>query len=104
MRTTPLSRTHLFGRIAAAALGGYAFCGGFIALGLALLYGAGLSFHDAEHLASIVGLLLFLGVFCWAFAARSLPKVWVILAGGSVLMSGGAALVQRALLAAAGGL
>ncbi|MDC8773462.1 iron uptake protein [Roseateles albus] len=104
MRTTPLSRTHLFGRIAAAALGGYAFCWGFIALGLALLYGAGLGFHDAEHIASMLGLLLFLGVFCWAFAARSLEQVWVILAGGGVLMSGGAALVQRSLVAAAGGL
>lgn len=104
MHKPSFSRAHLFGRLAAGVLGAYAFCWGFIALGLALLYGAGLSFHDAEHLASIVGLLLFLGVFCWAFAARSLARVWVTLAGGGILMSGGAALAQRALLAAAGGL
>jgi hypothetical protein len=104
MSTLSLSRPHLLGRIAAAVLGGYAFCWGFIALGLALLYGAGMSFHDAEHLASMLGLLLFLLVFCWAFAARSLARVWLLLAGGGVLMSGGAALVQRALVAAAGGI
>lgn len=103
MSTLSLSRSHLLGRIAAAVLGGYAFCWGFIALGLALMYGAGMSFHDAEHLSSIIGLLLFLVVFCWAFAARSLTKVWVWLAGGAALMSGGAELVQRALVTAAGG-
>ena len=103
MSTPSLSRSHLLGRITAAVLGGYAFCWGFIALGLALMYAAGMPFHDSEHLSAILGVLLFLVVFCWAFAARSLPRVWLLLAGGGALMTGGAELVKRAILAAAGG-
>lgn len=97
------SRAHLLARIAAAVLGGYVFCWGFIALAMASLYAAGLSFHDAEHLASILGLLLFLAAFLWAFAARSLLRVWIVLVGGGALMAGLAHAVQRALLAASGG-
>lgn len=103
MSTPSSSRSHLLGRIAAAVLGGYAFSWGFIALGLAAMYAAGLSFHDAEHLSAIVGMLLFLVVFCWAFVARSLPRVWLLLAGGGALMAGGAEFIKRALVAAAGG-
>lgn len=97
------SRAHLLARIATAVLGGYAFCWGFIALAMALLYAADLSFHDAEHLASMLGLLLFLAVFLWAFAARSLLRVGLVLFGGGALMAGLAQVLQRALLAAAGG-
>jgi CHASE1-domain containing sensor protein len=42
--------------------------------------------------------LVFLGVFLWAFSARSLARVWLVLAGGGALMTGAAWLVQRALL------
>ena len=58
-------------RIAAGVLGGYAFTWGFI---------------------------VFLVVFLWAFAARSVLRVWGVLAGGGALMAGAAWLVQRALL------
>ena len=37
-------------RIAAAVFGGYAFTWGFIALGVVLMFAAGMEFHDAEHL------------------------------------------------------
>ena len=88
----------LLSRIAAAVLGGYAFCWGSVALGLAGFYAAGLPFHDAEHLASILGLLLYLAVFCWAFAARRVGRVWALLLGGGALMAGSAALIQRAMV------
>lgn len=91
-------------RIAAAVLGGYAFCWGFIALGMAAMYAAGMSFHDAEHLAAMLGLLLYLTVFCWSFVDRSLLRVWLVLAGGGLLMTGAAELLKRSLVAAAGGL
>jgi hypothetical protein len=96
--TTSLTRLQLSSRIAAAILGSYAFCWGFIAISMALLFAAGMSFHDAEHLCSILAMLIYLGLFCWAFAARSLPRVWVVLAGGGALMAGAATLVQRALV------
>ena len=85
-------------RIAAALLGGYAFTWGFIALGMVLTFAAGLDFHDAEHLGYIAGFLVLPAAFLWAFAARSLRRVWAVLAGGGAVMSGTAWLVQRALL------
>lgn len=85
-------------RIAAGMLGGYAFTWGFIALAIASLFAAGLDFHDAETLGTILGFVVFLVVFLWAFAARSVLRVWLVLAGGGALMAGAAWLVQRALL------
>lgn len=85
-------------RIAAAVFGGYAFTWGFIALGVVLMFAAGMEFHDAEHLGYILGFLVFLVVFLWAFAARSLPRVWAVLAGGGIVMTGGASLLQQMLL------
>lgn len=85
-------------RILAATVGGYLFCWGFMALALAGGHAAGLSFHDAEHLSAMLGMLVYLGVFLWAFAARSVGRVWVTLAAGAGLMAGAAALVQRALV------
>lgn len=85
-------------RIAAGMLGGYAFAWGFIALAIVLLFAARLDFHDAEILGTILGFIVFLVVFLWAFAARSVVRVWLVLAGGGALMAGAAWLVQRALL------
>lgn len=84
-------------RIVAALLGGYVFTWGFIALGLASLFAAGMDFHDAEHLSAILGFLVFLTAFLWAFAGRSLARVWAVLAGGGLLMTGAASLVQHLL-------
>ncbi|MFT3821812.1 MAG: iron uptake protein [Rubrivivax sp.] len=86
-------------RIAAAVLGGYVFTWGSISLSLALLFAAGMEFHDAEHLSCIMGFLIFLAAFLWAFAARSLRRTWLALAGGGALMASAATLVQYLLLA-----
>lgn len=96
--TAAAYRWHLLSRICAAVLGSYAFTWGFMALGIVLLFAAGMAFHDAEHLSAIIGFLVFLGLFLWAFSARSLWRIWLVLAGGGLLMAGGASLVQRALL------
>lgn len=88
----------LLSRIAAAVFGGYACCWGFVALGLAGFYAAGLPFHDAEHLSSILGVLLYLVVFCWTFAVPRVGRAWVLLLGSGALMAGVATLVQRALV------
>jgi hypothetical protein len=85
-------------RIAAGMLGGYAFTWGFIALAITSLFAARLDFHDAEMLGTILGFIVFLVAFLWAFAARSVLRVWLVLAGGGALMAGAAWLVQRALL------
>ena len=98
MATSAVSRFHLVSRIAAGVLGGYAFTWGFIALGIGLLFAARVEFHDAEALGYILGFVVFLVVFLWAFSAASLRRVWLVLAGGGALMTAAAWLVQQALL------
>ena len=92
------SRLHIASRTAAAVLGGYAFSWGVVAFGTALLFGAGMEFHDAEHLSYIMGLLVFLTAFLLAFAARSLPRVWLVLLVGGASMTLGATLLQNQLV------
>lgn len=92
------TRLHVVLRIAAGVLGGYAFTWGFIALTIGLLFAAQMEFHDAETVGNIAGFLVFLVVFLWAFCARSVGRVWLVLAGGGLLMTGAASLVQSALL------
>lgn len=89
---------HLASRTAAAVLGGYAFTWGLIVFGMTLLAAAGMDFHDAEHLAYIIGVLVFLVAFMLAFAARSLRRVWLVLAGGGALMTAAASLLQSQLV------
>jgi len=97
--THPSRHLQIAGRIAAAVLGGYAFCWGFIAIGIAGLFALGMPFHDAEHLSGLLGMLVFLVVFLWAFAARSMVRLWGVLLGGGALMAGAATLVQSLLIA-----
>jgi len=85
-------------RIAAAVLGGYAFCWGFIALAIAGLCALGMALRDAEQLASMLALLLYLVMFLWAFAARSTLRVWAVLAGGGATMAVAASLLQSMLV------
>lgn len=92
--TSSISFAAVFARIAAAILGGYAFTWGIMALGVALLFAAGMEFHDAESLGYIIGLLVYLTVFLWAFATRSLKFVSLLLVGGGVLMALSASLIQ----------
>lgn len=92
------SRFHIASRTAAAMLGGYAFTWGVIAFATAALFAAGMEFHDAEHLSTIIGFLVFLVAFLMAFAARSLAKAWLVLAGGGAALTLGATLLQTQLV------
>lgn len=91
----------LVARIAAALLGGYALCWGFIALGVAGLFALGMPFHDAEQMANILAFLLYLVIVLWAFATPHLMRAWLLLLGGGGLMAGFASLLQRLLTAPA---
>jgi hypothetical protein len=93
-----LSPAVVVARIAAAVLGGYAFCWGFIALGVAGLFALGMPFHDAEQLASILAFLLYLVIFLWAFATPRLLRAWALLLGGGGLMAGLASVLQQLLI------
>lgn len=96
--TTRAVRLQVLARIGAAVLGGYAFAWGFVAAGASLMFAAGMGFHDAEFLASLLGILAFLVVFLWAIASKRPWRAWLWLLGAGGLLALGATLVQAALL------
>ncbi|HWJ05964.1 MAG TPA: hypothetical protein VNS57_09255 [Steroidobacteraceae bacterium] len=85
-------------RVLASVLGGYGFVWGFAAFGTAALVAGGMEYDDAWTLMMLLAFLLFLGLFCWAFAAASLARVWTVLAGGGGAMTLGAWLLTRHLV------
>lgn len=93
----PASPAHVALRIAAAALGGYAFAWGFVAASMGLLFAAGMEFHDAEFLACLLGVLAFLAAFLWTFAARRLWLAWAVPLGGGALLAAVGSLLQSIL-------
>jgi hypothetical protein len=56
-------------------------------LGISLGLLAGVPYRESVELAYLLAFPLFLIVFCWAFAAASLVRVWLVLVGGGGLMS-----------------
>ena len=91
-------RLSLLARLAAAVLGGYFFAWGVVAACTSLAVAAGMGFHDAEFLSSLVGVLAFLGALLWAIAARRLWPVWAVLVAGGALLAGVGSAVQAALI------
>ncbi|MGJ4728029.1 iron uptake protein [Luteimonas sp. SDU101] len=92
------ARWQLVARVGAAVFGGYAFAWGFVAAGASLMFAAGMGFHDAEFLASLLGVLGFLVVFLWAVAAKRPWRAWLWLLGIGGGLALVASLVQAALL------
>jgi hypothetical protein len=82
-----LSPWQVASRVCAGILGSYAFSWGFIALGGAGLLSAGMEFHEATSLVSMLGFLVFLCAFCFAFISNSLTRVWLLLGGGGAVMT-----------------
>jgi len=95
MATASISRSDIVWRTLAAVFGGYAFTWGLIAFGMAAMVAADMEFHDAEHLTAIIGFLVFLAIFLTAFAARNIVRVWLVLAGGAVVMASAAELIKN---------
>ncbi|WP_341892950.1 iron uptake protein [Variovorax sp. YR752] len=97
MSSMPLTRLHVASRVAASLAGGYAFVWGFATFGISLLVAAGMAYDEARTLIYLLAFLVFLAVFCWAFAAASLARVWAVLAGGGAAMTGAAWAMSRSL-------
>lgn len=89
---------HIASRVAASLLGSWAFVWGFSTLGITCLVALGQPYDEAQTAVMLLAFLVFLAAFCWTFAAASLARVWVVLAGGAALMTGTAWLAQRALV------
>jgi hypothetical protein len=85
-------------RIIAAILGGYAFTWCFSVLGITSLVALGIDFHESETGLSVIAFLVFLGLFLWAFAAKSMIRVWLVLAGGAAIMMLIGTVLQNSLL------
>lgn len=85
-------------RIAAAVFGGYAFTWGFATLAIAAMAAAGVDFHEAETGVLMLAFLVFLIMFLWSFAARSVTRVWLVLAGGAGTMIGAGMTLQHFML------
>ena len=93
--TKPLN---VIARITAAILGGYIFTWGFSVSATSGLAAMGLAYDQARVATMLVAFLIFLGAFLWSFAAASVARVWLVLAGGGALMTVIAWYVQKALV------
>ncbi len=93
------SKLNLASRIAASLIGGYVFTWGLTAFGIAGLVAMSVDFHEAETGMQMLAFLIFLAVFLWAFATPRLARLWLVLAGGGLLMTVAAWTLQRAVLA-----
>ncbi len=89
---------NIISRSAAAIFGGYLFAWGVTVFGIAGLVALGVDFHDAETGMFMLALLVFLGMFLWTFAASSVLRVWLVLAGGGAAMIGAGLALQSLIL------
>lgn len=87
-------RVQLAARVAAAIVGGYAFAWGVAAAGTSVMFAAGMGFHDAEFLSSLLAVLAWLVAFLWSIAARRAWLPWAVLAGSAVVLIPLASYVQ----------
>lgn len=85
-------------RTAAAIFGGYLFAWGVTVFGIAGLVALGVDFHEAETGMFMLAILVFLTMFLWTFAASSVLRVWLVLAGGGAAMIGAGMALQGLIL------
>lgn len=85
--TATVSPAHIVMRVAAGLAGGWLFVWGCTSLGITLALLAGVTYDEAIGTAYLLAFLVFLVAFCWAFAAASLRRVWLVLGGGGAVMS-----------------
>ena len=92
------ARLQTLGRFTAAIAGGYVFTYGFVAAATLAGFALGLRYFVAETLAWLMCFFVYLGAMLWAFAERSLTRVWLALGGGGLMLCGSAWVLSRQLL------
>ncbi|MBB6092542.1 apolipoprotein N-acyltransferase [Povalibacter uvarum] len=92
-----LSPLHIALRIIGAVGGGWLFVWGFTTLGIALGIATGMPYDEARTLLYLLAFVVFLVAFCWSFVTASIARVWLVLAGGGAVMTGGAWLLLRSI-------
>jgi hypothetical protein len=93
-----LTPARVVSRVAAALVGGWTFTWGFVSLAITGLVALGWPYSEAHTAAMLPAFIVYLVALCWAFAAASLTRVWVVLASGAVVMTAAAWLLQQRLL------
>ena len=83
-----LTAAHVISRVLASLVGGWFFVWGLTVAGIAVGVLAGVDYHQMEALMYLLAFPVFLALFCWAYAAASITRVWLVLAGGGALMTG----------------
>jgi len=69
-------------RLIAAIPGGYALSAASVATLAGLLAQSGMARSDAVVLSAMLGFVLYLVLLLWAFAVRSVARLWAVIAGG----------------------
>lgn len=87
MQLAAHSPLRIASRVLAGVVGTWGFVWGFAVFGIAALVAAGMDYNEAYRLIMMLAFLVFLVLFCWAFVASSLLRVWGVLAGGGLLMT-----------------
>ena len=77
-------------RVAAGVLGAWLFTAGFIGVGILTLAALGMPYRDAETSMRLLGVVVLLAVFVWAFVETRVDRVWAALVGGGLAMLGAA--------------
>lgn len=75
-------------RVLAGILGCWVFTLGLVSMGTLLMVRAGVGYADARTLMYLLSALLFLIAFLWTFAARRMGRVWAVLGGGGIALTG----------------
>lgn len=76
------ARVQLGLRLVAAIPGGYALCAAAVTALGGLLAHTGLARSDAVVLSAMTGFIFYLVLLLWAFAVRSVARLWAVVAGG----------------------
>ena len=92
-KSVPLGARHVFVRVLAIIVGGYAASAALVAGGTAGLRLAGVAPSDAFTLCGIAGLVVYLALALWGAAER---RLGVLVAALLLLTAGGAAVVALA--------
>lgn len=90
-----LSPVQVGSRVAASLVGSYAFVFGFVSLGTVLGVAAGMPYGEAQTLFYLLAFLLYVACFCWAFLPASGARVWSVLLGGGLAMTGSGWLLSQ---------
>lgn len=95
--TSPFS-AFIAARVVASLLGAYLFSWGVVTLGITTSVALGAGYDQAYLAFRMLGFLVLLGAFLWAYLARSLLFLFAVLFGGGAVLTAVAWAIQSRLV------